>query len=259
MARNDVELSEMERRDRKLLRKRLRLIFRSVTFVAVICVAVFGALCLLCRVKTVSLKNSTPYPSALFYEELGPHIGSSLILLDTSSDAKRLTVEYPYIKKAEISAKFPDGISVSLETTRALLSLALPDGRYLYLDGDLKVLELADAVKSDTLPVVGMKVEAYEVGAELSSEVNIEADTLLKIIKLTEKFGLRSRLTGIDMSKIYNIRLTLDSVISVELGNSEDLDRKISLVRQILDLNPIIQRSTVDVHDVEKGRYRIEN
>ncbi|MGN0989054.1 MAG: cell division protein FtsQ/DivIB, partial [Eubacteriales bacterium] len=119
--------------------------------------------------------------------------------------------------------------------------------------------ELADAVKSDTLPVVGMKVEAYEVGAELSSEVNIEADTLLKIIKLTEKFGLRSRLTGIDMSKIYNIRLTLDSVISVELGNSEDLDRKISLVRQILDLNPIIQRSTVDVHDVEKGRYRIEN
>ncbi len=251
--------SDMERLNRRLFRKRLRLIVRIVSAVLVMAVIAFAALCILCRVQDITVSNSSPYSDEALVSRISDSYGTSLVLFDSDSAVQKLRSAFPYLKTIKVKTVFPHEIHISVTSSEPVYSLLVADGEYLYLDGDLKVLEQSGLSRTGTVLVRGMTVSTYKVGSRLDRNINLECTTLCRIKELMDGVGLGSRITEIDMTKKYNYRIILDNLISVEVGNSADLDLKINLARQILDSNPVLRKATVDVHDYEKGRYKPEN
>ena len=80
---------------------------------------------------------------------------------------------------------------------------------------------------------------------------------LNEIIDCLRNFSLYDRLTGVDFTKKHNYVIVLDNTITVELGTSDDLDKKFDKLKDILDRNSQYSKMNISVRDYTAGRCTI--
>ena len=97
------------------------------------------------------------------------------------------------------------------------------------------------------------------LGKTIDLNENIEVSVLAELLYILETNDLFDRVTYIDFSKKYNLVFYLDGIIEVELGTSENLDKKISMLIEILSRNPSDRRAVINVRNPSEGRYRAIN
>ena len=230
--------SDMERLNRRLFRKRLRLIVRIVSAVLVMAVIAFAALCILCRVQDITVSNSSPYSDEALVSRISDSYGTSLVLFDSDSAVQKLRSAFPYLKTIKVKTVFPHEIHISVTSSEPVYSLLVADGEYLYLDGDLKVLEQSGLSRTGTVLVRGMTVSTYKVGSRLDRNINLECTTLCRIKELMDGVGLGSRITEIDMTKKYNyltpIPFSAKLLWTFTIMKREDISPRIEIYLTIL-------------------------
>ena len=262
--------SEMEKLREKQQRRRRRRTLRILAISPLIALLFVAGISFLTRVNTVVLRNSSRYESLEIRDLCSFSVGDSLFSVDRDKLSDTITSTCPYVKTARVEYGFPNRIEISLtpatvafameyERIRLADSADTPDAPeefpILLMDSDFKVLEGVEAAPESLLLVKGIDLMSYEVGRELNREDNLQVSVVENLIAVLQQKGLYEHASQIDLTRKYNVTVQIYGVITVEFGNSEDLDAKVNMLVKILSENDLSVPAKINVQNPAKGRY----
>ncbi len=249
-------VSDIERMNRKLRKKRIR---QVIGFVFAVIVAVPVTIILLrtfLRTNSILIENGTFYSSENLLSSCSEYIGETMLDFEKDTDELFPPERFPYIDSADVSVIFPDKVLIRLTKAVPTISVLTEEGKYIYLDSNKKVLEISDVKGAGTVLVSGMDLTEVSLGLVLNNNANYETSLIDSISASLAEHSLYDRLTLMDFTKKYDIYFVLDNMIEVRIGNSEDIDRKIDMLVQILARNPSGERAIINVKNYKEGRYK---
>ncbi len=249
-------VSDIERMNRKLRKKRIR---KVVGFVFAVIVAVPVAIILLrifLKTNSILIENGTQYGSASLLSSCSQYIGETMLDFETDSDRLFPPEQFPYIDTVNVEFMLPDKVVISLTKSVPTISVLTSDGSYIYLDKNKKVLEVSDVKGAGTVLISGMELQDVRKGYTLDNAENYETSLIDSISESLISHSLYDRLTLMDFTKKYDIYFVLDNIIEVRIGNSDDIDKKIDMLVQILARNPSGERAVINVKNYKEGRYK---
>lgn len=248
--------SQMDKLNRRAKRRRrLRIIQFSFLAVIVLIIAAI-VINLLVVVKNMTVENNTPYSTDELLNQMGYHTGSGLYSINSEKALKLLSDKYPYIKSVSVQQHFPTGVSICFEKGAAAFCVTSSDGKYVYLNQDLKVLQIADEADTQAVSVLGFTVDQAVVGQVIeNSDETMDVELLQEVYAGVVAEGLQQQLTEIDLTKNYDVKLTVNGLISIEIGTSENIQKKLQTAKLILQRNDPTKKARINVKNFEQGRY----
>lgn len=211
---------------------------------------------LLVVVKNMTVENNTPYSTDELLNQMGYHTGSGLYSINSEKALKLLSDKYPYIKSVSVQQHFPTGVSICFEKGAAVFCVTSSDGKYVYLNQDLKVLQIADEADAQAVSVLGITVDQAVVGQVIeNSDETMDVELLQEVYAGVVAEGLQQQLTEIDLTKNYDVKLTVNGLISIEIGTSENIQKKLQTAKLILQRNDPTKKARINVKNFEQGRY----
>lgn len=251
-----VSHSQMDKLNRRAKRRRrLRMIQFSFLAVIVLIIAAI-VINLFVVVKNMTVENNTPYSTDELLNQIGYHTGSGLYSINSEKALKLLSDKYPYIKSVSVHQHFPTGVSICFEKGAAVFCVATSEGQYAYLNQDLKVLQIADEADAQAVSVLGFTVDDAVVGQVIeNSDETMDVELLQEVYAGVVAEDLQQQLTEIDLTKKYDVKLTVNGLISIEIGTSENIQKKLQTAKLILQRNDPTKKARINVKNFEQGRY----
>lgn len=216
-------------------------------FIATVSVmGVLALVCLLCIVMrfvgigSFEIEGETDYKLSELISVSGLRTGDRLYEVDEKEAEELLLEGCPYLKSVNVKKKFPNKICFEVE--ERVLGWYVEIGEdYYALDFDLLVLletyseeslierrltklvlpELESAM-CDYLPEFGRGDE------HLISET-------LKIVDTFRSHAVKQRLTKLDLSNRFEIKLTIDESFEVSLGDISNIETKLKTVIEVIE------------------------
>lgn len=221
-------------------KKRLKEIIWSKRFLIALMV-LMCLLALLCLVFVFSrfigigsfeIKGDTEYKLSDLISASGLRTGDPMYSVDSKTAEKNLLAGCPYLKSVSVKKKFPNKVCFEVEERVLGWYLSLGDDFYA-LDYDMMVLlETYDeeALKERgltrlVLPELEQAVCNYTPQFGHGDE-QLVAETLT-VIDTFRRHGIKSRLTYLDLSNRFEIKLTIDYSFDVNLGDMGDIETKL--------------------------------
>ncbi len=246
--------AEKRKKNRKRI-KRLVAWIKSISILALfIAAVVFTGLSPLFDLKETEVKGAVHYkPEVLtgfanirMGENGFREIGSSpmdIIRFRFGNAEASIIKNCPYVKEARVRFAIPS--KVVIEVTERTAIAAVPySGTSLLIDKEGYALESVPADKKTGLLVMkGLEFTDYEPGKELdlkngaSLALGIKLMEALKESDQSDKVKLFELVDVLDVGDEFNIKIRLEARVTVNLGDLEDLNYRISMARTIFTKN----------------------
>jgi cell division protein FtsQ len=164
---------------------------------------------------------------------------NSLMNLRFGEAERNIRDNSPYIKTVAARFILPNRIRISV-TERKPMALLLFTGKDLLIDEEGVVLETIDKGVKNQLPVIkGLKADRFELGQVLALE---KPDILHRIWELLQTMEeqdaegdvkLRPMVSMIDAGNPAGIEIVIESRLTVNLGDLDNLNYRLMFLRQI--------------------------
>jgi len=220
----------------------------SVIIVPIIFFTVF-------RVKNVQLEGSTLYTQEEIMEASGIENGENLFFANVEKGAQAVEKNLPYADNVTIKKKLPNTLVFYVETTDCAYAVEVSPGTYALTNSELKVLEISGVIPENVVPIVGANPVLYDLGEKLAFNVKADAETTEAEVEdeetsrpaVDQTFNLISEITTaiseygikdinlINISSNTNIYLIYQKRIVLRLGDSSDIDSKLSLGKRAIE------------------------
>ncbi|MBP3370134.1 MAG: FtsQ-type POTRA domain-containing protein [Clostridia bacterium] len=228
--------------------RRFREIILSKQFFIVL-TALMCLLTLLCLVLvflrfigigSFEVKGDTGYTQGELISKSGLRRGDLMSAVDTKKAEKKLLAECPYLKSVNVKKKFPNKICFEVE--ERVLGWYLRQGDDLYaLDYDMTVL--LETYDEQSLIDRGLtELVLPELESAICNDIprfghgdDHLVEQTLTIIDVFRNHEVKSRLTYLDLSNRFEIKLTVDSTFEVNIGDMSDIDTKLITVMSTVD------------------------
>ena len=147
----------------------------------------------------------------------------------------------PYVNSVSISRKLPNKIKITVEEREEKYLDEFAEGKYAIIDGQGYILAVTSELKD--LPIlVGIQTSTEELiniknnKTRLCDEDLRKLDIVANIIDTAKNYEVYDVITKIDISKISDIKLVLESEQKiVYLGSCSDLNTRILYMKEILN------------------------
>ncbi|NJD01239.1 MAG: FtsQ-type POTRA domain-containing protein [Ruminiclostridium sp.] len=252
------ESMELKAENRKRNRKRIkRLIFwiKSISILALFIVAIiFTGLSPLFDLKEIEVKGAVHYKPEILSGyadiQLGENgfseIGSSpldIMLFRFGNAETSIMRNCPYVREAVVRFAIPSKVVINV--TERTAAAAVPYlGTSLLIDEEGYVLEsLAADKKTALLSVRGLEFIDYGLGKKLDIKNEDSLTTAMNLVKAlkendkSDKIKIFKLVDAVDVSDRSNIKISLESRVTVNLGDLEDLNYRISTAKTIFNRN----------------------
>ena len=237
-------------------KRRARLIL-AVTLSLVFIAAAAIAFNIIFSAANLTVVNNTSYSDQELLDAAGISSKTPLLFMRESVISEKVTLSFPYVESVKVERQWPRGATVTFEKANPKYLLETHDGTELILSEGFKVLEKAGEDISGLITVKNVTVEKYETGKKISGTENIEVGLLAEIVGGLKNSELYERLTEVDFTKKYNYVIILDGTITVELGTSDDLDKKFDKLSEILKRNSEHTKMNISVRNYKEGRCTV--
>lgn len=221
------------------------------------------------RVKNFTVEGDAPYTIEEVVAASGIIEGKSLILADIAQAKENIEKTLPYTNNVKITRKLPSSIVIRVESTEKAYALALSNGTFAMLDGNMKVLEFAPEVPEDLALIKGavpVKADAGETLAFINGDTGDGKDAergdrtlslLLEITKGIADNGMTD-IDLIDISSRSSIHLIYQGRIVLNLGDSSEIPAKLSLGQRVINEENAIsltQSGTINLTVAKKAYF----
>ena len=245
--------SEMEKLREKQQRRRQKRTLRIVLLSPVIAFLFVAVFSLFTRIDSIVIRNSSIFSATQLYQNLSLSVGDSLFSVKRDL-SETLSVRCPYVKTVSVEYCLPNRVEIVV--TPAAVTYALrTEKEVLLLDEDMKVLEVVDRLPDNVLKIDGVEITSYKLGYPLDEDENIQVGVLRRLITSLRQRNLYDHVSVIDFSKKYNLAMKLHGVISVSIGNSEDIEGKLNLLVKLLNENDVTVPAEIRILNASEGRY----
>ncbi len=232
-----------------------RFFLQLLTVVAVVLAVVF-AMSIFFKVdgEKILVSGTNKYSAYDVSKASGIQDGENLLTLREAEISGRIMAELPYVAKVRVGIKLPDTVNIEIEETEVVYSLEAVDGSWWLIRADGKVMEKTNPADAQQHTVVtGVRLEAPKVGRQAVAEEqepdptqetdpnapvvilgSERLETVITILTLLEKNGVIGQVKSLDVSNMNNLEMWYGDRYEVLLGDTEELARKISGVKDVI-------------------------
>ncbi len=230
------KLGIKHRADQLIANKRVRRIV-LILLCVIVALCVFRLLLLLFPVKEFEIEGDTKYDLNEIVNAAGIRTGDRLYGINKSKVEKKILEKCPYIESVKIKRKFPNTVCFVIQERGSGWYLQVGEDFYA-LDYDLKVLmETFDeqmlkdrGLTKLVLPQLQSAVAGIGEVPEFGKDDERLRSETVKIIDTIRTNDIKDRLTYLDLSNRFEIKMVIDGTYTVDFGDMDDADKKINMI-----------------------------
>lgn len=186
------------------------------------------------------IKGETDYRLSELISKSGIRAGDMMSSVNERKAEKILLEKCPYLKRVEVKKKFPGKICFVVEERVLGWYLEVSEDYYA-LDYDLLVL--LETYDEESLKERGLtKLVLPEIESVICDKLpefgHGDEQLIRETLKIIDSFrtsGIKERLTYLDLSNRFEIKLTIDGEFDVKLGDMKDIETKLATVTETIE------------------------
>lgn len=222
-----------ENRKRKRRRKRHTTLYFFLVVLLVMGIGILLSVTLFFNVKTINVTGDVDYTNEDIIKMSGIKIGDNLIRLDTQRASDGIMLSMIYIESATIDKQYPGNIEIKVKKCVPTAVLECESG-YLVISESGKILEKKSDAADDLFMIKGYKTLFEKPGEYISAEDSHVTEIVSEILKESSKYK-EHKITSVDVSDKFDIKLIYENRITFKIGNSNDIAYKLNLAGTVLD------------------------
>ncbi len=255
-----------------------RVLLKIATAFAVALAVIFG-LSIFFKVEHVNVSGTDKYTPWEIKEAAGLQYGDNLLTLSDAQVSGKITKKLPYVEKVRVGIKLPDTVNIEITESAVTYAVEANDGTCWLVNADGKAVEQisAESAKAYTQvlgvqiepPAVGQTVvagapqqedgeqsdsetsapEATSEGAEASAaaEYAEQLTVAMSVMRALEENNIVGEADSINVSNLGALELWYGKRYQVTLGDSGQLDYKISMMKAAINQMGEHQGGQLDV------------
>ena len=234
-----------------------KLLLQLAVVIAVVLAVVIG-LSVFFKVDRVVVYGNEAYSAWTIQEASGIEKEENLLTIGRPRACGKIITALPYVKTARIGIKLPDTVNIYIEEFDVSYAIEDANEGWWLITSTGKVAEQIDKAKSNSYTkitgiqivgaVVGEQAVAYEVfepeaettdATEATEEaplIIVTANDRLKaallILDSLEANEIVGEISSVDVTSIFNLELRYGQRYQVKLGDTSQMDKKISQMKQ---------------------------
>ena len=253
---------------------RSRLILNLIT-VAAVAFAVFLGLSIFFKVETVTVTGAEHYSEWTIYEASGIQEGDRLMTFSRPRATGKIYAELPYVDHVRFGIKLPNTVIIDIEEFDVVYTVKGSDGAWYLINSNGKIVEQTDGgtaanyteIKGIHLsgPIVGEQARAAEEiveapGSNTNQNDSTEPttpvvlitnqarlDTALRILRALEANGIVGEAASVNVTDLSRIELWYGTRYQVNLGDENDMDKKIADMKGTISQLADYQTGMLDI------------
>lgn len=238
--------------------------------VAAVVVAILLGVSVFFKVEKVVVYGNESYDAWTIREASGIAEGENLLTFGSVRACNRITKELPYVQYVRIGVNLPDTVNIYVTEYPVVYSVAAEDGSWWLMGSDGKVVSQTDvgAAAAHT-KILGLTLRSPEVGqmaaaaeAEPETATNAAGETVqlpvitsgsdrlkaaLTVMNSLELCDVLGQVASIDVTTPGNMTAWYGERFEVLLGDSSQMDKKITWMRDAIGEMEEYQTGTLDV------------
>ena len=237
-----------------------RLLLQMAVVIGVVLAVVIG-LSVFFKVDRVVVYGNNAYSAWTIQEASGIEGGENLLSFGRTRACGKIITALPYVKNVRIGINLPDTVNIYIEEYEVSYAIESADGIWWLMTSGGKIAEQIDKMTASgytkitgvTLdsPVVGNQAVAKEAPVETSSADATQApesteatapvvivtarDRLQAALLISESLELNDivgEADSVDVSSLFNLELMYGQRYQVKLGDTSQMDYKISMMKK---------------------------
>ncbi len=205
-----------------------------MTVLAVAAVGTVLSLTVFFKIKTIDVYGESRYSSKQIIDAGNIQLESNLIRLDKEMVANRIETKHPYIEKVDVKKVLPTTVELHVTKARVAGYCETKDG-YSIVSTNGKVLEISKKKPQKGAVINGIDVEDVTVAGRISDD-NLALSNIKEIFGGLGE-GVSSNITELSVSDNLNLSFVYRDRVTVRLGSSKEISKKLKFVLEILN-NP---------------------
>ena len=237
-----------------------KLLLQLAVVIAVVLAVVIG-LSVFFKVDKVVVYGNSAYSAWTIREASGIEDGENLLGIRRPRASGKIITALPYVKTARIGIKLPDTVNIYVEEFEVSYAVESADGIWWLMTSSGKITEQINKSAAGSYtkiegvvlnaPSVGVQASAYEeavvhetvpegTGPEAATEVtspmitvtaNDRLQAALLILESLELNDIVGEVASINVESLFNLELQYGQRYQVKLGDTSDMDYKISMMK----------------------------
>lgn len=220
---------KLKRRQREAqLRMGLFLIFLVLAVIAII--ALFRSNIFKIEQKNVIIEGVKYLKKTKVLKLLNIPEGASIFSISTRAMEKKLKEE-AWVKDAQVSRDFPDGLRVVIEERQPIALMVYPNQTYYMIDSEAVVLNPAREEKLPNLPLIhDVKIKPASVGVKIDSN---ELKAALEILEAMPA-SLYQAVKIVSAPNLDKLTFYTNSGIEILFGEPQDMEKKFKVLEELM-------------------------
>jgi len=253
---SDESLERLKEKNR--IKGILRRVFYCAVAMVLFFVFIIGCGAIFLRVERVNVVGTRRVDPRGIVEVSGIKAKDNLYAVDRADIAAAVMDRFPYISHVHVGRRLPTTLQIEVTEDRPIYYTEIC-GEYFILSNTMRVLEKTEDIayietfepklKQLKIPDCIYAVVGEEIVFSNPNVSEYGRELLLKL-ELAELFD---SLTEIDFSSRFSIYVTYGDRWRIYLGDSGDVDTKLTFARMMIETFDEEQSGEVDAHDVSVG------
>lgn len=205
------------------------------------------------QIEVNGISAQVPYNSEDVSDFLNIEKGTNLITYDKSSAKRALLYQFPYIEEIEIKKKFPSTLVINITENKGTMYIELGEDVFI-LSSKGRVLEVVESAGYDgrvRAKLIADGVRRCVCGEDIVFDREESLDILSTVTQQLEAFDLTEKITQIDITDKFDIRLMYDNRFEIIFGTFENAENKIKLFSTMIKNK--IWDDTTGIIDISNG------
>ena len=214
------------------------------------------------NISEITVTGDTVYSSEDIIEKSGVVIGDNLIFTSKKKINEQVSTQLPYVGSVKVKRRLPTQLELIVTKTDAVYAVVI-DGYYTLLDANGKVLEKELEYVAENIILLNIgEIASADLGKTVCCTSDEYLEKLISVRNACDECGIED-ITAIDLSDIYDIKLTYQGRIILELGETtkDNLYKKLSLGKAAIDTQNeenMLYRGTINLKVDGKGYWSEE-
>lgn len=255
----------------KSRRRSLRIITRIAYFMIVVLV-LFVMLFLVAKlffsvdgiIVNMTVYESQNYDVNTVKSVSGLSEGDLLFFADKGKIEENIKKNLPFVDSVSVKKEFPSTVIINIVEEKESFYFEYAD-RYFVISSGLKVLAFFDSeselMAADYYDKI-MRVELDEVKEVEVTKTVVFFDSEShrrseKVLKTVAASPLYDKISSLDMSELYDLKLSYDSRIDVYFGSHIDFEKKLANVEKIIELHDDKVKGYIYIYNADEAHVSL--
>ena len=232
-----------------------RFLLRLATVLAVVLAVVFG-MSIFFKVDEakITVSGTHKYTAQDVAEASGIAHGENLLGLSDAAISDKILKKLPYIKWVRVGIELPDTVHIEVEEREVVYAIEAEDESWWLISADGLVVDQTTAAEAgEYTQIFGVQITSAQiadqaVAAEPEPEISENGETVpvtiygrerlaavVSVLSYMEQSGVIGGASSVDVSNMQNLEIQFGEQYTVTLGNTENLQYKIQVMKGAMD------------------------